>query len=96
MVSAPFFCRDFPQTDADAQSPKGLAFYSWYQGFLTSTNFSRNSSRLSAINYQADTARIDEDMAFLRVYCLDNPGKQFIEAALALIRMHRIRLGLSR
>jgi len=67
-------------------------FYTWYLGFLSSFNQARHGQGGTLINYELTKERIAEDQAFLRGWCAENRDKPFVQAALALIRMHDIRL----
>lgn len=62
-----------------------LAYYCWFQGFLSAVNLHRMSVGIPMIAYEATNLQMVEDEAFLRWFCQQNPDQRFVQAALALI-----------
>lgn len=69
-----------------------LTYYSWYQGFLTSTNLTLHANGKRPVDYNATVAITQDDEGFLRDYCALHPDQQFISAALQLIKNYQDQL----
>ena len=63
-----------------------VTYYSWYQGFLSSTNLVLHADGRRPVDYNATVAVTQDDEGFLRDYCALHPDQQFIHAVLQLIR----------
>ena len=85
-------CRDLTAMIRTEPTRGAMLYYTWYLGFLTAFNQARHSRGEAAVNYQLTEERTSEDQAFLRSYSLEHPENRFIQAALALIQRHDLRL----
>lgn len=68
-----------------------MPYYTWYLGFLSSFNQARYGNGEAGVNYHITPDRLGEDLAFLQAYSIEHPARPFVQAALALIRMHSLR-----
>ena len=85
-------CRDLTDMIRVEPARGAMLYYTWYLGFLTAFNQARYSRGKAGVNYQLTEERASEDQAFLRSYSLEHPENRFIQAVLALIQMHDLRL----
>ena len=86
------FCRDLTTLVAASPATGAISHYTWYLGFLTSFNQVRHARGEAVVNYPLTMERATEDQAFLRSYSVEHPDTRFVQAVLALIRMHDLRL----
>ena len=66
-----------------------VVYYSWYQGFLSSTNLALHADGKRPVDYDATVAITQDDEGFLRDYCALHPDQQFIRAVLQLIKNYQ-------
>ena len=86
------FCRDLTAQVAANPATGAILDYTWYLGYLTSFSQARHARGEAVVNYPLNTERATEDQAFLRSYSAEHPDARFVQAVLALIRMHDLCL----
>ena len=85
-------CRDLTALVAANPANGAIPHHTWYLGFLTSFNQARHARGEAVVNYPLTRERAVEDQPFLRSYSVEHPDIRFVQAVLALIRMHDLRL----
>ncbi|EHH67857.1 hypothetical protein [Gluconobacter morbifer] len=84
-------CRDFTQALASANPAESAIFHHWYPGYSSALDEVWYQQEKRILSMPENRQKLMDEQAFFRGFCLENPGRRFLDAVIALIRFQLMR-----